>query len=349
MRSVIFMVPAAPLRQLYLSHSEDETCRAARAGRDPLRRRLRRRYAADRRSLHERNRGVRERSRHAAGLSRGDPRAGRLAAWGVRLPGALRRPRHPDAGRPAERARGDEPRGAQGQPRRPGEGRDGHRQHRRVLGSQPAEGGLRDEPARGRVAFRLPRARRLALVDDDRGAEGGRRDHLARSRALEELLRARAHVVALQPPDRGDARLHRHEVREAARDRRGEHARLQGGLELRRDLRGLRGLVRDRAGEARARYVSPDLRELGSDVRADRREQALRAAAVPRGLSDHARLRRSRAAREHEALRRPHLPGGGRDRGLGCRAGGGVRRLARRDDLGRTRASSSSRRPSGSP
>ena len=178
--------------------------------------------------------------------------AGSLA-WRLRLPGALRRPRHPDAWRPAERARRHESRRAQGQPRRSGEGRNGHRQHGRVLGSQSAEGRLRDEPARGRFALRLPRPRGLALVDDDRGAEGGRGDHLARGRALEELLRARAHVVALQPSDRRDARLHRHEVRQAAGDRRGEHARVQGRLELRRDLRGLRGLLRDRSGEARAR------------------------------------------------------------------------------------------------
>ncbi len=231
------------------------------------------------------------------GLPRGDPRARRFAAGRLRLPGAFRRPRHPDAGRPAERARGDESRGAQGQPRRSGQGRNGHRQHRRLLGPQPAEGGLRDEPARGRVALRLPRPRGAALVDDDRGAEGGRRDHLARGRALEELLRARAHVVALQPPDRGNARLHRNEVRQAAGDRRGERARVQGRLELRRDLRGLRSLVRDRAGEARAGHVSPDLREHGSDLRADRGEQALRASVVPGCIPDHAGVGRSRATR----------------------------------------------------
>ena len=76
-------------------------------------------------------------------------------------------------------------------------------------------------------------------------------------------------------------------------DRRGEHEGVQGGLELRRDVRGLRRLVRGRAGEARARHVPPDLREHGADVRPDRREQALRPAALPRRLPDHARVRTS--------------------------------------------------------
>ena len=53
---------------------------------------------------------------------------------------------------------------------------------------------------------------------------------------LEELLRPRADVVALPPSDGGHDRLHRLEVRQAARDRRGQHQGVQGGLELRRDL-----------------------------------------------------------------------------------------------------------------
>ena len=139
---------------------------------------------------------------------------------------------------------------AQGQSRRSREGRHGHRQHRRVQRAQPAEGGLRVESARGRLARRLPCPPGRALVDDDRGAQGHRGRDVARGGALEELLRARPHVVALPPARRGDARLHRAEVREAARDRRGEHEGVQGGLELRRDVGGLRGLVRDRAREA---------------------------------------------------------------------------------------------------
>ena len=149
---------------------------------------------------------------------------------------------------------------------------------------------------------------------------------VARGGALEELLRARPDVVALPPPGRGDARLHRAEVREAARDRRGEHEGVQGGLELRRDVRGLRDLVRDRAGEGGARDLPPGLGKHGADVRPRRGEQAQRAPALPRRLSDHARLRRPRAARRPQALRRADLPGRGRDRRVRRGAGRCVRR-----------------------
>ena len=48
------------------------------------------------------------------------------------------------------------------------------------------------------------------------------------------------------------------EVREAAGDRRGEHARVPRRLELRRDVGGLRGLLRDRPGPAGAGDVPAD-------------------------------------------------------------------------------------------
>ncbi len=242
--------------------------------------------------------------------------AGSLAGR-LRLPGALRRPRHPHARRPAERPRRDEPGRAQGQHRRPREGRDGHRQHRRLQRAQPAEGRVRVEPARGRLARRLPPAPGRALVDDGRGAEGHRGSHVARGGAVEELLRARPDVVALPPAGRGDDRVHRGEVREAAGDRRGEHEGVQGGLELRRDVGGLRELVRDRAGEGRARHVSTGLGEHGAHVRPRRCEQALGPPALPRCLPDHAGVGRPRAARAAEALRRAHVPGRGRDRRVG--------------------------------
>ncbi len=174
------------------------------------------------------------------------------------LPAPLRRPRHPHPGRCAERARGDEPGGAEDEPARPAQGRHADRRHRHLQGAQPAEGRLRGEPARGRLARRLPRARGRPHLDDGGGAEGDRGDHLARGRALEELLRARADELALQPSHRGDARLHREEVRQAAGDRAGERDRVQGRVRLRRDLRGLRRLLRGGAGEAAAGRLPPD-------------------------------------------------------------------------------------------
>ena len=65
-----------------------------------------------------------------------------------------------------------------------------------------------------------------------------------------------------------DARLPRDEVREAARDRRGEHQGVQDGLRVRRDLGGVLDPVRGEAGEAAAGALPPDHRQLGAVVRA---------------------------------------------------------------------------------
>ena len=64
-----------------------------------------------------RDRGARQRPVDAAQLPGRDPRAPGHPARRLQLPAALRRPRHPDPGRRARRARRDEPGGAQGQPR----------------------------------------------------------------------------------------------------------------------------------------------------------------------------------------------------------------------------------------
>ena len=67
-------------------------------------------------------------------------------------------------------------------------------------------------------------------------------------------------------------------------------------------------------------HVPPDHGQHGAGLRAHRREQALRAAALPRRVPDHARLRRPRGARRAEAVRRAHVPGRGRDRRFRRRA-----------------------------
>ena len=89
---------------------------------------------------------------------------------------------------------------------RPAEGRHAHRRRRRVHRPQPPEGRLRAEPARGRLARRVPAPRHPADDAHGRRAEGGRGRDAARGRALEEHVLARADVVALRPLDRADDR-----------------------------------------------------------------------------------------------------------------------------------------------
>ena len=61
-------------------------------------------------------------------------------------------PRHPHPRRRARRPGGDEPRRPEDQPQGPGDGRHPHRQPRRLRARRPAQGRLRRQPARGRLA-----------------------------------------------------------------------------------------------------------------------------------------------------------------------------------------------------
>ena len=125
----------------------------------PLRGRLRRRHAADRHRSSRRRPRARQRHLDASRTSR--PRSARRPARcrASRASSSTSRPRHPHAGRRPERARRDEPRRAQDEPQGPAEGGTLIVEHRRVQRAQPREGGLRGEPARGRLAGRVPGAR----------------------------------------------------------------------------------------------------------------------------------------------------------------------------------------------
>ena len=83
--------------------------------------------------------------------------------------------------------------------------------------------------------------------------------------------------------------------------------------------------------------LPPDQRQHRDRLRADRRLEALRARPLPRRLPDHARELDPRGAGAAQELRRPHLPGRGRDRGRRRGARRGLRRLARRHHLRRPR------------
>ena len=101
---------------------------------------------------------------------------------------------------------------------------------------------------------------------------------------------------------------------EQARDHEGEHRGLPGRLELRRDHRGLLGPVRGQAGDPGPGHVPEHHRQQRPGLRPGRRVPAVRAAAVPRLLPDHAGLGHPARAVQAQAVRGPHVPGRGRDR-----------------------------------
>ena len=132
-------------------------------------------------------------------------------------------------------------------------------------------------------------------------------------------------------PTEGTLDFVRHEVREQARHRRGQHHRVQGGLELRRDHRGVRRLLRGQAGHAcrpgTYRNISGNLALAYGLIAAGQRAEA---AAVPGRVPDHPGQRHPARAVQAQALRRAHVPGRGRDRRHRRRAGRVVRRGAGR-------------------
>ena len=133
-----------------------------------------------------------------------------------------------------------------------------------------------------------------------------------------------------RPAEERNARLHRQEVPGQARDRRGEHESVQGRLGLRRDERGLPGHVRGRPGRPPAGHLPQHPRQPGADARADRRVGQERPPALPRRLPDHAGVGDPRGPFAPQGLRRPDLPGGGRDLRRRRRTRCELRRRARR-------------------
>ena len=117
-----------------------------------------------------------------------------------------------------------------------------------------AKAGYETDPLEGRQPVGLPGLRDPDDLAHARGVQADR-GQAARCGAEQELLRARAAVVALPSADSRDRALDRPALRAFAGRRRGEHARVPGRLQLRRDRRDLRVLLRDRAGRAPAGHV----------------------------------------------------------------------------------------------
>ena len=164
-------------------------------------------------------------------------------------------------------------------------------QHRRLHPRQPEEGRLRRQPARGRLARRVPGPPGAADLAHHRGRRRGRRGQQEGGRAGEEHVRARPDELAVPPADRRHRGVAEGQVRQASRDRRRQHPGVQGRPRLRRDHRVVLGHVRGRAGQDGAGHLPQHQRKHGAFVRADRGLAADRAAAVPRLLPDHPGLR----------------------------------------------------------
>ena len=226
----------------------------------------------------------------------------------------LRQPGGLHAGRRRRRAGGDEPGGAQDQPRRSQERRHPHRQHRGVQRAEPEARGLRQEPARGRLARPLP-------------ARQGRHHQADRQRLQDlglsnrEALRCK-NFFALgliswmyhRPIESTEHWIHgkfkkNPELVEA------NLKVLHAGYHYGETAELFAVSYEVQAGGDRAGLLPQHHRQQRHRARLRGGEPQGGIAAVPRQLSDHAGVRHPARALDVQALRRDHLPGRGRDRG----------------------------------
>ena len=112
---------------------------------------------------------------------------------------------------------------------------------------------------------------------------------------------------------------------------RRQHPGLPGRLRLRRDGRALRVQLRGPPRHLREGRVRPGHRQPGAGLGPDRRLPPGRRAALPGQLPDHAGVGHPARAEPAQGVRRPHLPGRGRDRRHRRRPGRLLRRRPRGD------------------
>ena len=174
-------------------------------------------------------------------------------------------------------------------------------------------------------------------ITSSRGARSRTRPRHQDPGPLAQPVRARDVLLALQPADGHHAAVAQGQVRQAAQDRRGQHPRAQGGLELLRHHPHLPRALRGGSRAARGRHLSQHHGQPGPRHGPGGRQPAQRPPALPRRLPDHAGLRRAARALDLQGVRRHHPAGRRRDRGgvLGDRRF--VRRRAGRDGFERTR------------
>ena len=256
-----------------------------------------------------------------------DPRSRRHSARRLVLPAALRRPRHPDPGDRPDVLVAMNPAALKANladlPRDGVIIVDTHDFTPRALAkvgwpSNPIEDGTLD---RFQVhAIDLTRLTTDALEGTSLSRKDAQRSKNMFALGLLSWLYSR--------PTEGTLAFLQTKFADPPRHRRRQHRGLQGRLELRRDHGGVRGLVRDQAGATGRGHLPQHDRQPGAVLRTRRGRPARPAAAVPRRLPDHAGLGHPARAEQAQAVRRPYLPGRGRDRRHRCCSGRVVRRGA---------------------
>ena len=204
--------------------------------------------------------------------------AGTLPGVSV-LPAALRRPRHPDAGRRPERAGRDEPGRAEGEHRRRAARRGDHRQHRRVHQAgrwrRSATRPTRWRTARW-TAYRVHPVPLTTLTVEALKEFGLSRKEAERSKNMFALGPA---VVDVPPADRGHREVPAAEVRqEAARSPRRTSPRSGRAGTSARPPRTSPSPTRSPRPTTRlpGRHVPQHLRQPGAVLRPDRRRAGRR-------------------------------------------------------------------------
>ena len=169
-------------------------------------------------------------------------------------------------------------------------------------------------------------------------------------RPVEEHVRARAAVLDVLPADRGHARVHRGRSSPTSRTspRRTSPRSRPAATSARRPRRSRSPTRSSRRALPAGTYrnITGNLALAYGLIAA---VAAVRAAAVPRRVPDHAGIGHPARAVQAQALRRADVPGRGRDRRHRRGARRGVRRRARGHHVLRARASRSRARRSGWP
>ncbi len=147
-------------------------------------------------------------------------------------------------------------------------------------------------------------------------------------------------------PVEGTLELDREAVRQQPHGARRQHPGLQGGLQLRRDGRALRGQLPGPPGRPGARRLHQRHRQHGPGLGPDRRRPPGASSALPRVLPDHPGLGHPPRAVQAQALRGAHGAGRGRDRRRRRRHRRRLRGCAGRHHHQRSRHRTSSRSPS---